>query len=72
VDVIVTEIELCPRQVADKLNAQRAEGWEIDHMTAALLTTGRISPRGSTAATEFTVRVHYVKRCCAVLSGGDR
>ena len=47
-------------EVMDKLNALGAEGWEIDHITAAPLTTGWISPRGGTAAAGFTDKVHYL------------
>lgn len=32
-------------EVMDKLNALGAEGWAIDQITAAPLTTGWISPR---------------------------
>ncbi|MGH8946275.1 MAG: hypothetical protein ACRDVL_09000 [Acidimicrobiia bacterium] len=47
-------------EVIDKLNALAAEGWEIDHITAAPLTTGWVSPRGGTAAAGFTDKVHYL------------
>ena len=47
-------------EILDKLNTLGAEGWEIDHITAAPLTTGWISPRGGTAAAGFTDKVHYL------------
>jgi hypothetical protein len=47
-------------EVIDKLNALGAEGWAIDQITAAPLTTGWISPRGGTAAAGFTDKVHYL------------
>lgn len=47
-------------EVMDKLNALGAEGWEIDEVTAAPLTTGWVSPRGGTAAAGFTDKVHYL------------
>lgn len=47
-------------EVMDKLNALGSEGWEIDHIAAAPLATGWISPRGGTAAASFTDKVHYV------------
>ena len=47
-------------EVIDKLNTLGAEGWEIDHITAAPLTTGWISPRGGTAAAGYTDKVHYL------------
>lgn len=47
-------------EVMDKLNALAAEGWEIDKITAAPLTTAWISPRGGTAAAGFTDKVHYL------------
>jgi hypothetical protein len=47
-------------EVMGKLNALGAEGWAIDHITAAPLTTGWISPRGGTAAAGFTDKVHYM------------
>ena len=47
-------------EVLDKLNTLGADGWEIDHITAAPLTTGWVSPRGGTAAAGFTDKVHYL------------
>ena len=44
----------------DKINTPGAEGWEIDEVTAAPLTTGWISPRGGTAAAGFTDKVRYL------------
>jgi len=46
-------------EVMDKLNALGVEGWQINEITAAPLTTGWISPRGGTAA-GFTDKVHYL------------
>ena len=47
-------------EVMDKLNDLGADRWEIDHIAAAPLTTGWISPRGGTAAAGFTDKVHYL------------
>ncbi len=47
-------------EVMDKLNSFGADGWEIDHVASAPLTTGWISPRGGTAAAGFTDKVHYL------------
>ncbi len=46
--------------VMDELNALAAEGWAIDQITAAPLTTGWISPRGGPTAAGFTDKVHYL------------
>ncbi len=47
----------------DKINAFGTEGWEIDHIAAAPLTTGWISPRGGTAAAGFTDELRYFTIC---------
>ncbi len=46
--------------VIDKLNSLAADGWEIDHVTAAPLTTGWISPGGRVSASGITDKVHYL------------
>lgn len=52
-------------EVMDEVNALAAEGWEIDEVTAAPLTSGWISPRGGTAAAGSPTR-STTSRCCAV------
>lgn len=47
-------------EVLDKLNALGADGWEIDHITAAPLTTAWMSPRGHAGAAGITDKVHYL------------
>lgn len=50
-------------EVIDKLNTLAADGWEIDHITAAPLTTAWISPRGGNTAASYTNKVHYLAVC---------
>lgn len=44
----------------DKLNGLGADDWEIDHITAAPLTTGWISRRGRAGVAGITDKVHYL------------
>ena len=47
-------------EVIDKINSLATEGWELDQITAAPLTTGWISPGGRFGVTSFTDKVHYL------------
>lgn len=47
-------------EVIDKLNSLGADGWEIDHIATAPLTTSWISPRGRRAAVGITDKVCYL------------
>ena len=47
-------------EVIDKINGLAADGWELDQITAAPLTTGWISPGGRVGATGITDKVHYL------------
>ena len=47
-------------EVIDKINGLAAEGWELDQIIAAPLTTGWISPGGRVGATDITDKVHYL------------
>lgn len=47
-------------EVIDKLNGLAADGWEIDQVTAAPLTTGWISPGGRVGSSGITNKVHYL------------
>lgn len=47
-------------EVVDKLNSLAADGWEIDQLTAAPLTTGWISPGGRVGNTGITDKVHFL------------
>lgn len=44
----------------DKLNSLSTDGWEIDHIASAPLTTGSINPRGGTATAGFPDKVYYL------------
>jgi hypothetical protein len=47
-------------EVIDKINGLAADGWEVDQITAAPLTTGWFSPGGRVGATGITDKVHYL------------
>jgi hypothetical protein len=47
-------------EVIDKINSLATEGWELDNITAAPLTTGWISPGGRFGVTGVTDKVHYL------------
>lgn len=47
-------------EVIDKINSLAADGWELDQITAAPLTTGWISPGGRVGSTSITDKVHYM------------
>jgi hypothetical protein len=47
-------------EVIDKINGLAADGWEVDQITAAPLTTGWISPGGRVGSTSITAKVHYL------------
>ena len=47
-------------EVIDKINGLAADGWEVDQITAAPLTTGWFSPGGRVGATAITDKVHYL------------
>ena len=47
-------------EVLDKINTLAADGWELDQVTAAPLTTGWMSPGGRFGVTSFTDKVHYL------------
>ena len=47
-------------EVIDKINGLAADGWLVDRITAAPLTTGWISPGGRVGATAITDKVHYL------------
>ena len=47
-------------EVIDKINSFASDGWELDQITAAPLTTGWVSPGGRFGVTSFTDRVHYL------------
>ena len=47
-------------EVIDKINGLAADGWEVDQITAAPLTTGWFSPGGRFGATGITDKVHYL------------
>ena len=47
-------------EVIDKINGLSVDGWEVDQITAAPLTTGWISPGGRVASTSITDKVHYL------------
>lgn len=47
-------------EVVDKINSLATEGWEVDQITAAPLTTGWTSPGGRFGVTGLTDKVHYL------------
>jgi hypothetical protein len=47
-------------EVIDKINGLAADGWEVDQITAAPLTTGWFSPGGHVGSTSITDKVHYL------------
>ena len=47
-------------EVIDKINGLAADGWEVDQITAAPLTTGWISQGGRVGSTSITDKVHYL------------
>jgi len=47
-------------EVIDKINSLAADGWELDRVTAAPLTTGWMSPGGRFGVTGLTDKVHYL------------
>ena len=47
-------------EVIDKINGLAADGWEINQITAAPLSTGWISPGGRVGSVTVTDKVHYV------------
>ena len=47
-------------EVIDKINGLAADGWELDQITAAPLTTGWMSPGGRFGVTGLTDKVHYL------------
>lgn len=47
-------------EVIDKINSLATEGWELDQVTAAPLTTGWMSPGGRFGVTGLTDKVHYL------------
>jgi hypothetical protein len=47
-------------EVIDKINSLAADGWEVDQITAAPLTTGWISPGGRFGIASITDKVHYL------------
>ena len=46
-------------EVIDKINGLAADGWQVDQVTAAPLTTGWFSSGGRVGATGITDKVHY-------------
>jgi len=52
-----------PSATRSSSNTLGTDGWEIDHITAAPLTTEWVSLRGGTVAAAFTDKVH----CLAVM-----
>ena len=47
-------------EVIDKINGLASDGWEIDQVTAAPLSTGWISPSGRVGSLAVTDKVHYL------------
>ncbi len=47
-------------EVQDRFNQFGAEGWQLLGIAAAPLVTGWTSPRGGTAITGYTDKVHYL------------
>jgi hypothetical protein len=55
--------------VIDKINSLAAEGWQLDQVTAAPLTTRWVSPSGRFGVTGLTDRVHYLAMLRRVQEG---
>lgn len=47
-------------EVMDKINGLASDGWQVDQITAAPLTTGWLSPSGRVGTTSITNTVHYM------------
>lgn len=47
-------------EVIDKINGLAREGWHVDQITAAPLSTGWISPGGRVGSVAVTEKVHYL------------
>ena len=47
-------------EVIDKINGLASDGWKIDQITAAPLSTGWISPGGRLGSVPVTDKVHYL------------
>jgi len=47
-------------EVIDKINGLAGDGWEVDQITAAPLSTGWISPGGRLGSVPVTDKVHFL------------
>lgn len=47
-------------EVIDKINGLGSDGWEVDQITTAPLSTGWISPGGRVGSVAVTDKVHYL------------
>ena len=48
-------------EVLDKINSLATDGWELDQVASAPLTTGWVSPGGRFGVTSFTDKDHYLE-----------